>query len=195
VSKRKPEETPIEEAAEGIADLRVEAIRERAQRQLRAGRLSRLNDRIAGGPRRPGEQEVARSPFVLGMGFVLLGLAIVAAVFLFLNLGEGEKRQLKNASAALKKSSYNEAVTLFKAFLLRYPNGESAETARIGLHTAQVRKYTDDNKFSVESAVSAQKSLEEFIRECRDFDQFKGEQENLVRYAKKDFSSGSDGCR
>ena len=185
MSKRKPEKTPVEEAAEGIADLRVAAIRERAQRQLRAGRLSRLNDRIAGGPRRPGEQEVTRSPFVLGMGFVLLGLAIIAAVFLFLNLGEGEKRQLKSASAALEKSSYNEAVTLFRAFLLRYPNGESAETARIGLHTAQVQKYTDDNKFSVESVVSARKSLEEFIRECRDFDQYKSEQEKLVRYATK----------
>jgi hypothetical protein len=191
VSKRKPEETPVQEvvevveAGDGVADLRVEAIRERAQRQLRAGRLSRLNDRIAGGPRRPGEQEVARSPFVLGMGFVLLGLAIVAAVLFFLNLGEGEKRQLENASAALEKSSYNEAIKLFEAFLLDYPNGESAETAKIGLHTAQVRKYTDDNEFSVEEAVAAQKSLEEFIRECRDFDGFKNEQENRVRYAKK----------
>lgn len=191
MSKRKPEQTPpveevveVVEATEGVADFHVEAIRERAQRQLQPGRLSRLNDRIAGGPRRPGEQEVTRSPFILGMAFVLLGLGIVAAVFYFLLLSESESRSLKAATDALEKSSYNEAISLFEDFLLNYPTGESAETATIGLHTARVRKFTDDKTFSVESAVAAQEELENFFRTCRDFEGFDDEQKNLFRYAR-----------
>lgn len=193
MSKRKHEEQPLEEVEEvtevpdsgaGVADFQVDAIRERARRQLRRGRLTQLNDRIAGGPRRPGEQEVTRSPFVLSMAFVILGLAIVSAVFYFLILRENESRRLENAMTALEKSSYNEAIGLFENFLLDYPTGDSSEKARIGLHTAHVRKFTDDKQFTVQSAVDAQEALELFFRECRDFPAFEQEHENLVRYAR-----------
>ncbi len=194
MSKRKSEETPAEEfeeveevdhVSQGDDELGVEALRRRARRQLRRSRLSQLNDRIAGGPRRPGDQEVTRSPFVLSMLFIILGLGIVAGVFYFLILRENESRRLENAQRALEKASYNEAISLFESFLLDYPTGESAEKARIGMHTAQVRRFTDDTQFSVESAVAAQQNLEEFFQECRDLSGFKEEEENLVRYSRR----------
>jgi outer membrane protein assembly factor BamB len=193
VSKRKPENKPVKvvevpepvEAAADIDDMRTDEIRARAERQLRRGRLSRLNDRIAGGPARPGEQQISRSPFVLGMGFVILGLGIVAAVFFLLIRSGSEARQLSDAMQALDESSYNEAEFLFTRFLTSYPRGVSSETALIGRHSARIRRYTEGKTFTVDSVVEARQRLDEFFRECRDFDQFRNEREKLIGYARK----------
>ena len=87
-------------------------VRARGARQLRSGRLRRLNDQIAGGPRRPGEQEISRSPFVLTMFFLILGLGIVAAVFYFLILRETEESAFDTASRSVSETKYNEAIVL-----------------------------------------------------------------------------------
>jgi len=194
VSKRKPDDSPdipseeVDEpewVAEVETTLHTELIRSRAERQLRRGRLSRLNDRIAGGPARPGEQVISRSPFVLGMGFFILLLVIVVSVFYLLIRSGSEANRLRKANEALGDSRYNEAAELYEEFLFDYPNGDSAETARIGMHTAHVRKFTEDDTFSVDSAVEAQQRLDDFYDECRDSDQFRDERENLIRYSKR----------
>ncbi len=166
-------------------DEAVEKIHERGARQLRAGRLTRLSDRIAGGPRRPGEQKVTRSPVLLTMLLVSTGLAIVAAVFWILVLRETEKTRFENALRALDEAKYNEAVTQFEEFLLVHPSGEYSNRARILLHTAKIRRYTDASTFSVESVVAAERSLEEFFRHCQDLPEFADERERLIRWAEK----------
>ena len=111
MSKRKSKDDSVEymddaadsaQAASEAVEHRRDEIRSRAQRQLRRGRLSQLNDQIAGGPTRPGEQKLSRSPFVLGMCFVIFGLGIVAAVFYFLLMTESESRRLQQAQQALQ---------------------------------------------------------------------------------------------
>ena len=164
---------------------RVDLMRSRAERQLRRGRLSRLNDRIAGGPARPGEQVISRSPFVQGMCFLILLLGIVAAVFLLLDLSIGEQNRLRKAREALDAARYNDAAELYEDFLVDYPDSKSAETVRIEMHTAHVRKFTDDERFSVQSAVEAQQRLDDFFKDCRDLDGFREEHQNLVRYAER----------
>ncbi|MCH2200606.1 MAG: PQQ-binding-like beta-propeller repeat protein [Fuerstiella sp.] len=194
MSKRKSKDTPFEDVVEVVesgqaaseaADQRVDEIRSRAQRQLRRGRLTQLNDRIAGGPTRPGEQKVSRSPFVLGMSFVILGLGIVAAVFYFLLMTESESRRLQRAQRALGNSSYNEAEDLFRQFLDIYPGSKSKELALIGLHSARVRKYSEGSSFTVDSVIQARRYLDEFFHECRDFSGFAEQQEDLIRLSKK----------
>lgn len=160
-------------------------IRARGARQLRSGRLRRLNDQIAGGPRRPGEQEISRSPFVLTMFFLILGLGIVAAVFYFLILRETEKSAFDSAARSVSETKYNEGIVQFENFLLAYPSGEYANRARILLQTAKIKRHTDSTTFSVESAVEAQGNLEEFFRTCQDLPEFQEERDKVIRFAEK----------
>ena len=48
-----------------IAKQSREALAEKARRQLSRGRLARLTEKLTGGPERPGQQKIARSPVVL----------------------------------------------------------------------------------------------------------------------------------
>ena len=173
------------QAASEAVEHRRDEIRSRAQRQLRRGRLSQLNDQIAGGPTRPGEQKLSRSPFVLGMCFVIFGLGIVAAVFYFLLMTESESRRLQQAQQALQNSSYNEAEDLFRQFLEIHPGSTSKESALIGLHSARVRKYSEGNSFSIDSVIQARMCLDEFFHVCRDFSGFAEQKDDLIRFSKK----------
>lgn len=194
MSKRKPDEEPVVEVVEVVEPVehaadndsdRSDEIRLRAERQLRRGRLARWNDRVAGGPARPGEQQISRSPFVLGMCFVILGLAVVAAVFYLLIRIGSESRQLANAQEALQEASYNEAEALFTRFLTSYPNSDSGGVALIGRHSARIRRYTEGNAFTVDAVVDARERLDDFFRECRDLEEFREERQNLIRYSRK----------
>jgi len=186
VAKPKPEEFDSDaEIDEAEAVEEVSEVRARGARQLRGSRLTRLNDRLAGGARRPGEEEITRSPFVMAMGFLIVGLAIVAAVFYFLILSDSEKTRFERADRALTESKYNEAIQLFDDFLLNYPSGEYSNRAKIRRGIATVRRYTDATTFSPESVIDAEKSLSDFVTSCRDFPEFADETNRLIGYAEK----------
>jgi len=186
VAKSNPDEfdsdadVDVVEAVEEISEVRA-----RGTRQLRAGRLTRLNDRLAGGAARPGEQKISRSPFVMAMGFFIVGLGIIAAVFYFLILSGSEESRFERADRALTEAKYNEAIQLFDDFLLQYPSGEFSNRAHIRRGTAKVRRYTDSTTFTVETAVDAEKSLNEFVTSCRDYPEFADENDRLIGYAEK----------
>lgn len=186
MAKPKPEEYESDaeiEEVEAVED--VTDVRARGARQLRGGRLTRLNDRLAGGAARPGEEQITRSPFIMAMGFAIVGLAIVFAVFYFLILSDSERTRFERADRALTESKYNEAIELFDDFLLNHPSGEYSDRAHIRLGTAKVRRYTDSTTFSVESVVDAEASLASFVTSCRDFPEFADETNRLIGYAEK----------
>jgi hypothetical protein len=184
VAKPDLDKTTSDADVDEVIDV-VSEVRARGARQLRGGRLTRLNDRLAGGAARPGEQQITRSPFIMAMIFVIAGLGIVAAVFFFLIKSESEKTRFERADRVLTESKYNEAIQLFDDFLLNYPSGEYSNRARIRLGTAKVRRFTDTSTFTVESAVEAEESLNSFVTSCRDFPEFADEQDRLIGYTEK----------
>lgn len=156
---------------------------DKGRRQLSRGAFSRFSDRLTGGPERPGEQHIARSPFVLITASVIVGLAVLAAIFYLMISWTGEERSLKAAQDALAAQSYQEAENLFLKFLTSYPDSSSEPVARIGLHTARVEKYTSSSSLTIDGIKEGLSELEQFISVCRDLEGFREERDNIRRYA------------
>ncbi|MEZ6059864.1 MAG: PQQ-binding-like beta-propeller repeat protein [Planctomycetaceae bacterium] len=156
---------------------------EKGRRQLARGAASRFSDRLTGGAERPGEEQIARSPFVVGLGISIGVLAIAALVFYVLIRYTSESRSLEAAQAALDGQSYQEADKKFEQFLVDFPNSSSAEVARIGLHKARVQQYTASSSLTPDGIHEGVAQLEQFVNVCRDFEAFREEKDNVRRYA------------
>lgn len=153
---------------------------DRGRRQLARGRLAVLSDRIAGGAARPGQQDIVRSPFVLALIGGVVGVGLLAGIFYYIIVREGESRRLKEATTAFDQSKYAEAEKLFLKFLEFYPETGSTDVARLGLHKSRVGKHIMTTTPDVTQGL---KELEDLIRVGNDLDGFKEEQETVRRYA------------
>ena len=98
-----------------------EVISEKARRQLRRGKLSELAEKLTGGPERPGQQKIARSPVVMLLVGCTVGGSILAAIFWFINARNTEDRLIKEATASLDQQKYLDAEGQFERFISIYP--------------------------------------------------------------------------
>ena len=165
------------EAAEREA---VERQAMKARRQLSQGRFAQLTEKLTGGPERPGEQKIGRSPIVLGLVGLTIGASILAGIFYVMDLGNREQRKLKEAQTSLEQQRYLDADGQFLTFLANYSQSANADTARIGLHRTRVEKsilteYPDVTK--------GREALDELIGVCKDMPEFEEIKDQLRKYA------------
>ncbi len=156
------------------------AVAEKARRQLKRGRLAQLTEKLTGGPERPGQQKIGRSPVVLLLAGSTVGASILAAIFWFINARNAEDRLLKEATASLEQQKYLDAEVQFERFIARYPKTSMTGTAKIGLHRARVEKFIITETPDVIKGLA---ELKNFISECRELEGFDGEKDNLKRYS------------
>jgi outer membrane protein assembly factor BamB len=157
-----------------------EAHAEKARRQLNRGRLAQLSDKLTGGPERPGQQKIARSPVVLLLAGSTVGASILAAIFWFINARNQEDRLLKEATTSLETEKYLDAEGQFERFIKIYPKTSLTGTAKIGLYRSRVEKYIMTKTPDVVRGLA---ELKEFIKECRELEGFDAQKDNLKRYA------------
>ena len=150
------------------------------RRMLSRGRMASLADRLTGGPARPGEQQVLRSPLVLGLAGAAAGLGILAVIFFYVISTEGEKRRLNEAKTALEQKKYAESEQLFDRFLEAYPDAGSTEEARLCRYRARIEKWI---MTTTPDVILGLKELEELLIAGKDLDGFSGERENIRMYA------------
>ena len=155
---------------------------EKARRQLRRGRLTKLAEKLSGGPERPGEQKVGRSPVVMLLAGSTIGAAILAAIFWFINSSNAEERLLKIAMTSLEQKKYLDAEGQFERFIQDYPDKPSAGAAKVALHRARVEKYIETERPDVERGL---KELQNMISECRDLPQFAEQKDYLKAYSRR----------
>lgn len=165
-----------EERNESAAE---EALREKARRQLRRGRLSSLSDRLTGGPERPGEQKVGRSPLVLLLAGITVGAFLLAGIFWYINMQNAEERLLKEALNSLEQQKYIDAETQLARFIQVYPKTASTPVARIALHRSRVEKFIFSNTPDV---IKGLEEFESLIDQCSDLPDFNKEAAHLERY-------------
>jgi outer membrane protein assembly factor BamB/TolA-binding protein len=101
--------------------------------------LQRLKRRVAGTPARPGEQDIVRSPLVLGLGGGSLVLLLAAVTVWFIIGRETAKKQYDAAQHDLGDGNYKDAIDRFKSFIQGYPRHEYTEAARYGLGRARIQ--------------------------------------------------------
>ena len=152
----------------------------KAKRQLSQGRIARLTEKLTGGPERPGEQKIGRSPVVLLLIGTTVGALLLAGIFWFMNASTREERQLKEAVTSLEQQRYLDAEPQFLNFLSAYAQTASADTARIGLHRTRVEMKLLTEQPDV---IKGREELDELIRVCRDMPGFDDLKNHLRRYA------------
>jgi len=153
---------------------------QKGRRQLRRGRFAQLTEKLTGGPERPGEQKVARSPVVLLLAGCTIAASLLAAIFWFMISRTTEERLLKEAVASLDQQKYLDAEAQFLNFLKIYNQTASKPAATIGLHRSRVEKNIITTTPDV---VKGLEELKEFIRICRELPGFDEQKDNLRRYA------------
>lgn len=156
------------------------AVSEKARRQLKRGRLTQLLEKLTGGPERPGQQKIGRSPVVLLLAGSTVGATILAAIFWFINARNQEDRLLKEATASLEAQKYLDAEAQFEKFISLYPKTSSTATAKISLHRAKVEKFILTETPDVIKGLA---ELKTFNSECRELEGFDAQKDNLKRYA------------
>jgi len=127
----------------GSEDTEIGQQTARARRQLSRGRFAQITEKLTGGPERPGEQRIGRSPVVLGLIGTTIGALLLAGIFWFMNANTREERQLKEALTSLDQQRYLDAEGQFVTFLANYSQSASAAPARIGLHRTRVEAHHD----------------------------------------------------
>ncbi len=175
------DENDAEEAA-------IEQQAAKAKRQLSRGRVARFTEKLTGGPERPGEQKIGRSPVVLGLIGLTVGALLVAGIFWYMNASLREQRQLKEAVTSLDQQRYLDAEDQFMKFLAVYSQSSSANTARIGLHRTRVEKLLLTEYPDV---IKGREELDELIRVCRDLSGFDDIKDQVRRYADRLTYSGA----
>ena len=157
-----------------------DAVAEKAKRQLQRGRLTTFADRLSGGPQRPGQQKIARSPVVLVLTGVTLLSFLLAGIFWYINQWNAEERMLKEATSFLEQQKYIDAEARFSQFLQIYPKTASSPAAKIGLHRTQVEKYILTNTPDV---IRGMTELRTLISECGDLPGYAELTDTLRRYS------------
>ena len=173
-------EDEVEEVEADDREESREVISEKARRQLRRGKLSELAEKLTGGPERPGQQKIARSPVVMLLVGCTVGGSILAAIFWFINARNTEDRLIKEATASLEQQKYLDAEGQFERFISIYPKTSMTPVAKIGLHRARVEKFILTETPDV---IRGLKELKSFIEECRELEGFDAQKDNLKRYA------------
>ena len=151
-----------------------------ARRQLSRGRFAQITEKLTGGPERPGEQKIGRSPIVLGLSIVTLGALLLSAIFWVMTASTREARQLKEAMTSLDQQRYIDADGQFLNFLATYSQSASADPARIGLHRTRVEKNIMTEYPDV---IKGLEELNQLLSVCRDLPGFDDIKDHIKRYA------------
>ena len=151
-----------------------------ARRQLSRGRFAQITEKLTGGPERPGEQKIGRSPIILGLTIVTLGALLLSAIFWLMTASTREARQLKEAIKSLDEQRYIDADGQFLNFLATYSQSASADPARIGLHRTRVEKNIMTEYPDV---IKGLEELNQLLSVCRDLPGFDDIKDHIKRYA------------
>ena len=89
---------------------------------------------------RPGEQDIFRSPLVLGLSLGGVVLVLVTGIFWFLIGREQATRLYDRAVAELNEGQYAQSIASFEQFGQQYPGHSLHRQAERGLGKAQVQK-------------------------------------------------------
>lgn len=89
---------------------------------------------------RPGEQDIFRSPLVMGLSVGGLALLLVTGIFWFLIGREQASRLYDRAVAELNGGQYAQSITSFEEFLKKHPGHSLHRQAERGLGKAFVQK-------------------------------------------------------
>src|SRR5262249_52783041 len=86
------------------------------------------------------EQEILKSPLVLGLGGGGLVLLLLTATVWFLMGRDVTRRLFERAEQERNEGRYSQAIATYEEFLQKYPGHSQSPQARIGIGKAKIEK-------------------------------------------------------
>lgn len=130
--------------------------------------------------RRPGEQELFKSPFVLALGGLSLVLLLAAGTYSFLILRNLAQNQFNAAESERKQSNFGRAIALYEEFITQYPRHSLTNKARISLAESRVESEISG---SANRWAEGLEQLNAYIEDQRARDEFDGLASRFAGYA------------
>lgn len=132
------------------------------------------------GLKRPGEQEVIKSPLVMGLGIGTVVLLLMAATLYFILGRESAQRQWNVARSAREAGQYPEAIAAFEQFQASYPRDARVPESRVAIAQARVEQKLSS---SIPDWDGGLKQLDEYVKQYRDTREFQDAQSPLRKFA------------
>ncbi len=137
---------------------------------------------LIGRPVRPGEQEILKSPLVLGLTAGGLILLLVTGIFWFLISRETSNRLYDRAVAEMSDGQFTQSITTFERFIAQYPNHGLRRQADRGLAKAHVQKEISGASPTWKRGLER---LNELIKAHRNESDFSALHSTLFQYAEQ----------
>lgn len=131
---------------------------------------------------RPGEQEVLKSPLVLGLSGGALVLLLVTGIFWFLISREQSNRLYERAMGEMDSGQFAQAISSYEKFLAQYPNHGLHRQAVRGLAKATIQK---DISGSTPAWKQGLEKLNEMIKAHRNESDFSDMHSAIFQYAEQ----------
>ncbi len=131
---------------------------------------------------RPGEQEITRSPLVLGLGVVALLLALLSLTYWFMIGRSTLERELIAIDEQVNAGQYAGAIQALETFIRNHPSGKTTNEAKIKLGKVRIDKEVKGAAPDWKIALAA---FNQFVQDAREVPEFANENENLSVYAQQ----------
>lgn len=132
--------------------------------------------------KRPGEQEILKSPLVLSLFGGILVLLVMAMAFWFIIGRDATTRELETIDAAIAEQRYSYAIERLKEFLLKHGRDSYTEPAMFKLAKVRIDAQVGG---STPNWPEGLKALNQFIDDCRDFPKYPEQYPTLLDYSKQ----------
>ena len=133
-------------------------------------------------PRRPGEQDLTKSPLVVGMTIAAAVLAVTAGTLWFVLAREFMNRKFETAQKALESGQFAQAIDGFTKFAAEYPKTDQARQAKVNIGKARVEQALSG---AIPDWDNGLKTLNDFVAEYRDSDDFRPGDSLLRTFARQ----------
>ena len=145
------------------------------------GRFAPLT-KLAGPPKRPGEQSILKSPLVVGLASAAAVLTIAGVAIWLLTSREQAARLYAAADEARGGGRYTEAVQLYDQFLLEYPADSQAAEVRTDRGLTLIEREVSGSGGEWAEGVQ---EIDRFVRDNRDLPTFKANAPALSALARR----------
>lgn len=141
-----------------------------------------LAARLAARKKRPGEEEVLKSPFVLTLAAGAAILIVGAGAFWFIIGRDTVTRQMNAVDEAIAEQRYNQAISMLNEFLLNHGRDSYTEMATLKLAKVRIDSQIGGSAPDWERGLEA---LNLYIDDCRDFESYPEQYPMLAGIAEK----------
>ena len=145
------------------------------------GRFAPLT-KLAGPPRRPGEQSIFKSPLVIGLATTAAVLTLAAFAIALLTSREQAQRLYATAADARAAGQYTVALDRYGQFLAEYPADALTAQVRTERGLTRIEQNVKGSGGKWAEGVTA---IEQFVRENRDLDSFRDSAGELAALARQ----------